>query len=75
MSILGAFAGTPGTPNGDLNRQPWPPKLALGPPKMALESHFGRHLDFSRILGAVGLDFGSPGGALGSILGAPGHQS
>ena len=70
MPILEAFAGTPGTPNGDLNRQPWPPKLAPGPPKMAPESHFGRHLDFSRILGAAGLDFGSPRGALGSIWGA-----
>ena len=62
--------GTPGAPNGSQTRQPWPPKLASDPHKIALESHFGHHLDCSIFLGAAGLDFGSPRGALGSIWGA-----
>ena len=66
---FGTHVGTPGRPNGDQNRRPWLPKLARDPPKMALESHFGHHPEFSLFLGAPGLNFGSPGGAPGSFSG------
>ena len=66
----GAYRGSPGIPNGEQNRHPWPLKLAQGP----LKVHFWPPARAFSSFGTPRHRFGGPGGAMASILEAPVYQ-